>query len=57
MSSPLTRTDDTATQDDLMDLFDMDEEDGPLMPVISTCAGEWRHEAANVWRFWENPEW
>lgn len=57
MDETLIPTDDTATEAELRDLFDMEPEDGNVAEVIPTCAGEWRHEDANVWRFWENPEW
>ena len=49
----MIRTDDTATEQELRDLFSMEPDDGPLDEVIGVCAGEWRRDGER-WRFWSD---
>lgn len=52
----LQRTEDTATEAELRELFDM-EPDEELHLCVGVCAGEWRFDTGNVWRFYQDPEW
>ena len=50
--TPMIKTEDIATRDELKELFSMDEEDD-LDINIPVCAGEWIAETENTWRFWK----
>lgn len=54
MSPAFRSTDDTATEAELRQLFDM-EPDDELAACIPVCAGEWRADGP-VWRFYENTD-
>jgi len=46
---------DTATEQELRDLFSMEDEDGPLEDVVATHSGEWRREG-DIWRWHQGEE-
>ena len=52
----LVRTDDTATEQELRELFSM-EPDEELYETVQVCAGEWRFDGEGCWRFYSDPEW
>jgi hypothetical protein len=51
----LRRTEETATEKELRELFDM-EPDEELEDCIPVCAGEWRREG-DIWRVYAIPDW
>ena len=55
---PIKATNDTLSHKlflgEIMDVFDGDEvPDVVYTGVVGTCAGEWRKEAGQIWRFWK----
>lgn len=50
----LVRTEDVISRLALRELFSIEADEDDPGPVEGVCAGQWRREDADTWRFWKH---
>jgi hypothetical protein len=63
LAPPLTGTDHIVRTNDVISrlalraLFGLEDDEDDPEPVAKVCAGQWRRESADTWRFWKHAPW